>query len=271
MRCCSTPASCRSMPPCSGRSRWSRRDGPRTRPHASRRPCLSRRLRLCARPSSERCSRRKAQRPCPHAPFSLIQRRAPPLIRSRMPRSACGRRGSSATRPPETTGWPETYDLGLSILWPLRQTPPATISPRMLEQTLGGADSFEGRVVKGTVTAHRERPRRHRRRPEVRRPRAAARIRRAGPEGRSQGRRRSRSLCRPRRERAMAKRCCRATAPAAKPPGTSSKPNSPRPARVEGVIFGRVKGGFTVDLERRRGVPARLARSISARSATSPR
>ena len=46
----------------------------------------------------------------------------------------------------------------------------------------------------------------------------------------------------------MAKRCSAATAPAAKPPGTSSKPEFSQSSRVEGVIFGRVKGGFTVDL-----------------------
>ncbi len=38
--------------------------------------------------------------------------------------------------------------------------------------------------------------------------------------------------------------------------------------RVNGTIYGRVKGGFTVDLGRRGGVPARVARSISARCAT---
>ena len=53
---------------------------------------------------------------------------------------------------------------------------------------------------------------------------------------------------RPRRERAWARRCCRATAPAAKPRGTRWRRSSPRSERVEGVIFGRVKGGFTVDL-----------------------
>ena len=40
-----------------------------------------------------------------------------------------------------------------------------------------------------------------------------------------------------------------ATAPAAKPRGTSSRRNSTKGERVEGVIFGRVKGGFTVDLD----------------------
>ena len=45
-----------------------------------------------------------------------------------------------------------------------------------------------------------------------------------------------------------AKRCCRATAPAAKPRGTSSKANSPPATASRGSIFGRVKGGFTVDL-----------------------
>ena len=71
----------------------------------------------------------------------------------------------------------------------------------LLNESLGGEnETFEGKVVKGTVTAIENdlavidvglksegRV-------------AAARIRRAGPEGRTQGRRRGRGLCRPRRE-----------------------------------------------------------------------
>ena len=71
----------------------------------------------------------------------------------------------------------------------------------LLNESLGGEnETFEGKVVKGIVTGIENdlavidvglksegRV-------------AAARIRHAGPEGRAQGRRRSRSLCRPRRE-----------------------------------------------------------------------
>ena len=55
---------------------------------------------------------------------------------------------------------------------------------KMLEETLGGADSFEGHVVKGTVTAIEN----DLAVIDVRRPRAAARIRQPRPEGGPQGR-----------------------------------------------------------------------------------
>ena len=119
----------------------------------------------------------------------------------------------------------------------------------LLNESLGGEnEAFEGKVVKGTVTGIENDMAVIDVGLKSRRPRAAARVRRAGPEGRAQGRRRSRSLCRPRREQRTAKRCCRATAPAAKPRGTSSRSEFEAGNRVEGVIFGRVKGGFTVDL-----------------------
>ena len=53
---------------------------------------------------------------------------------------------------------------------------------------------------------------------------------------------------RPHREHPWRGDAAAATAPAARPPGTSSRPSITAGNRVEGVIFGRVKGGFTVDL-----------------------
>jgi ribosomal protein S1 len=55
-----------------------------------------------------------------------------------------------------------------------------------------------------------------------------------------------------------AKPCCRATRPAAKRAGSSSKEYNAKGERVEGVIFNQVKGGFTVDLD---GAVAFLPRS----------
>jgi hypothetical protein len=150
------------------------------------------------------------------------------------------------SRPPDSTGWPEKMKIGTDS-WPLRHFPAATISRRSSNESLGGEESFEGRVVKGTVTA-------------IENDLAVIDV-----GLKSEGRVPLREFAAPgqkadikvgdevevyvdRVENAMAKRCCRATALAAKPPGTSWKPNSPKTARVEGVIFGRVKGGFTVDL-----------------------
>ena len=118
----------------------------------------------------------------------------------------------------------------------------------MLDEMFGGADSFEGRVVHGTVTAIENDMAVIDVGSEVRRPRAAARIRR----------------CRARRptSRSVTKSKCivdrvenvhgeamlsrdRARREAA---WDTLETEFAKTARVEGVIFGRVKGGFTVDL-----------------------
>ena len=79
----------------------------------------------------------------------------------------------------------------------------------LLNESLGGEnEGFEGRVVKGTVTAIENDLAVIDVGLKSRRPRAAARVRRAGPEGRAQRRRRGRGLCRPRREHRTARRCC---------------------------------------------------------------
>ena len=114
--------------------------------------------------------------------------------------------------------------------------------PRRRERGLRG----QGR--QGHGDRDRERPRGDRRGPEVRRPSAAARVRRAGPESRnfkvgdevevyvdrvenSQG------------EAMLSRDRARREAAWDKLEKEFSAGN-----RVEGVIFGRVKGGFTVDL-----------------------
>ena len=77
---------------------------------------------------------------------------------------------------------------------------------------------------------------------------AAQGIRPAGqghPSSRSATR--SRSISSASRMR-WAKRCCRATRRAARKPGPASNRSIAKNERVDGVIFGRVKGGFTVDL-----------------------
>ena len=118
----------------------------------------------------------------------------------------------------------------------------------MLNESLGGEDQgFEGRVVKGTVTAIENDLAVIDVGLKSRRPRAAARVRRAGPEGRARRRRRGRGLCRPieniHGEAMLSRDRARREAAWDKLETEHTAGN-----RVEGVIFGRVKGGFTVDL-----------------------
>ena len=118
----------------------------------------------------------------------------------------------------------------------------------LLDESLGGASSFEGTVVKGTRHSHRQRFRHRRCRPEVRRPRRSARIRQ-----RRQARRRSRtatsstsssSAWRTRNGEAVLSRDKARREEA----WTVLEKAFTDQERVMGTIFGRVKGGFTVDL-----------------------
>jgi len=61
--------------------------------------------------------------------------------------AACG------ARPPETTGWPATIRLGSSHLMATAAFPSRDEFAALLNETLGDSEGFEGRVVKGTVTA----------------------------------------------------------------------------------------------------------------------
>ena len=68
------------------------------------------------------------------------------------------------------------------------------------------------------------------------------------PADRQGRRRRSKSISSAWRTR-WAKRCCRATRPGARKAGSVWRSAFNEQTRVTGVIFGRVKGGFTVDLD----------------------
>ena len=137
-------------------------------------------------------------------------------------------------------------DLG-KYLWPLRQTRPATISQPFSTKRFGDADSFEGRVVKGRVTA-------------IENDLAVIDV-----GLKSEGRVPLREFAMPGQKadlkvgdevevyvdrvenvhgEAMLSRD-RARREAA---WDKLETEFAKTARVEGVIFGRVKGGFTVDL-----------------------
>ena len=119
----------------------------------------------------------------------------------------------------------------------------------MLNESLGGEnEGFEGRVVKGTVTAIENDLAVIDVGLKSRRPRAAARVRRAGPEGRARRRRRGRGLRRPRSRTSTARRCCSRDRARREAAWDKLETEFTAGNRVEGVIFGRVKGGFTVDL-----------------------
>jgi hypothetical protein len=104
----------------------------------------------------------------------------------------------------------------------------------LLDETLGAAASggFEGRVVKGTVTA-------------IENDKAVIDVglksegrvalrEFAAPASRTASRSATKSKCSSTASKTpTAKPCCRATAPAAKPPGTSSKPNSAKASALK--------------------------------------
>ena len=119
----------------------------------------------------------------------------------------------------------------------------------LLNESLGGEnETFEGKVVKGIVTGIENdlavidvglksegRV-------------AAARIRRAGPEGRARrSATRSKSMSTASRMR-RAKRCCSRDRARREAAWDKLEKEFEKGERVDGVIFGRVKGGFTVDL-----------------------
>ena len=150
------------------------------------------------------------------------------------------------SRPPETTGWPETMkELNRSMA--TTANPTRDDFAALLEETLGDADGFEGRVVKGTVTAIENDlvvidvglksegrvPLR-----EFAAPGQKAELK-VGDEvevyvDRVENVHGEAMLSRDRARREAAWDLLEA--------------EFARGARVEGVIFGRVKGGFTVDL-----------------------
>ncbi len=140
----------------------------------------------------------------------------------------------------------------------------------MLEETLGGSESFEGRVVIGTVTgiendlavidvglkSEGRVPLR-----EFAAPGQKAELK-VGDEvevfvDRVENANGEAMLSRDRARREAA--------------WDKLETEFAKTARVEGVIFGRVKGGFTVDLSTARWPSCPVRRSISARCATSRR
>ena len=118
----------------------------------------------------------------------------------------------------------------------------------LLAESFGDNPASRRLGRQGPRRRHRERLRHHRCRPQDRRPHRAQGILPARQGHRDQGRAtRSRSISSASRTR-WAKPCCRATRRAARKPGPASSSPHAKNERVDGVIFGRVKGGFTVDL-----------------------
>jgi small subunit ribosomal protein S1 len=129
----------------------------------------------------------------------------------------------------------------------------------LLNQTLGGEnEGFEGRVVKGIVTAIEK---------DMAVIDVGLKVEGRVPlkefgakakDGRPQGRRRSRSLCRAHRKRAWRSNAVARQGPPRRELGQARREVQAKGERVEGVIFNQVKGGFTVDLD---GAVAFLPRS----------
>ena len=118
----------------------------------------------------------------------------------------------------------------------------------MLDETLGLEQSARRQRRQGHRGRDRQRHRHRRRRPEVRGPRPAQGIRRRRPAARGPGRRHRRGVSSSASRTAAARSCSAATRPAARRAGTGSRSAFTEHEQVEGAIFGRVKGGFTVDL-----------------------
>ena len=117
----------------------------------------------------------------------------------------------------------------------------------LLEESFGHGNLQEGSVVKGPSSRSR------RISPSsmsASRPKAACRCGNSPsrPRRRAQGRRSRRRLCRAHGGRATARPCCRATRRGARRAGAQLEKAFQANERVDGIIFGRVKGGFTVDL-----------------------
>ena len=117
----------------------------------------------------------------------------------------------------------------------------------MLEEIARRRTSLEGTVVKGSVVAIENDFVADRCRPEVRRPRRPQGIRRPGGKPRSRSATRSRSISSAWRTR-TAKPCCSREKARREEAWTLLEKAFKANERVTGVIFGRVKGGFTVDL-----------------------
>ena len=121
----------------------------------------------------------------------------------------------------------------------------------LLEESFGYERDQRRHGRQGHRHRDRERPRRHRRRPEDRRPRRRckefAAPRPATPTIKVGDE--VEVYRRPRRERARRGDAVARQGPPRGEPGTSSRRRSRPNERVNGVIFGRVKGGFTVDLD----------------------
>ena len=130
-----------------------------------------------------------------------------------------------------------------------RTTPPAREFRRAARRIARRRGELRRHRRQGHGRRDRERLRRRRCRPEVRRPRRRSRNsphrrQRAGDQGRRHGR----GLRRAHGGQGTARPSCRARRRAARRPGPTSRRRSTTSERVTGAIFGRVKGGFTVDL-----------------------
>ena len=141
----------------------------------------------------------------------------------------------------------------------------------MLNESLGGEnETFEGKVVKGIVTAIENDLAVIDVGLKSRRPGRAARVRGAGPEGRIEGRRRGRGLCRPGREFGRrSDAVARPRAPRSRVGQAREGIRGRQPRRGRDLRPGQ--GRLHRRSRRRRRLPARHRRSTSARCATSGR